>query len=92
MMALLFAGEKKPKPMPMMTQAAAMRGSGVLASKNEQQKMPAVVSAMPKLATRRGSCLSESAPAMGERIAIIKGCRSRTTPAVEASRPRTSCR
>ena len=92
MIALLFGEEKNANPVPIKRKIPPTKTIGICVSRNEKPKMPIAVIAIPAEATRRGSCLSDSVPASGDSSAIIIGCSSMKRPAVEASKPRMSCR
>ena len=70
-MALVLGNEKRAAPEPITIKQAMIYLKGVSWFKKASMASPVVVNAIPVEATDRGSILSESLPATGERIAIL---------------------
>ena len=72
-MALVLGEEKRAKPKPKRIKRAIIDESGEFSLRKMNKNSPNVVSAIPIEATVRGSVLSESLPAKGEKIAWTIG-------------------
>ena len=91
-MALVLGEEKKAKPKPIKTKRAMINDKVEFSSRKMKKNSPIVVNAIPIDATIRGSILSESLPAKGEKIACTNGCASNINPAPCGLSPLICCK
>ena len=81
-MALVFGDEKRANPKPIRIKLDIINVKVESLSNNEKRISPTVVKAIPIDATIRGSTLSESLPARGEKTAITIGWDIKISPAL----------
>ncbi len=81
MIAFMIGDENKAEPKPRILRLAKMKARALLLINRIKSINPTAVRPIPKEAITRGSILSESRPANGEKIAIITGVEMRTKPA-----------
>ena len=91
-MALMFGEENRANPNPRIIRLRMIKGRTVLFLISVKSTRPKVVRAIPSEAITRGSILSESFPANGEKAAIIIGWAIKTAPAPFGVNPFIYCR
>ena len=81
MTALVFGEEKRANPKPRQMRLETMKNKDDDRPRSMNIKRPALVIPIPAEATTRGSTLSESLPARGEKTAMTIGWAIRMSPA-----------
>ena len=90
--AFIFGDENRAKPKPRKARTKTIITFDVFGPRNTKNISPITVINMPADAIRRGSILSESRPARGEKTAITMGWAIRIDPAYWGGMPLIYCR
>ena len=90
--AFIFGDENKAKPKPKKASIKMIVTFDVFGPIKAKNKSPTTVIDIPTDAIRRGSILTESRPARGEKLAIIMGWAIRIDPAYWGGMPLIYCR